>query len=222
MYEGVRSAWVPASDRRDVWKESVKRALDVLFAVAGLIVALPLMITVALLIHRTDGGPILFSQSRIGRFGRPFRVLKFRTMVKGADVALAELLARDPDARAEWEAYCKLRNDPRVIAGIGTFLRRTSLDELPQLFNVIRGEMSVVGPRPVEEVDLARYGDLHTVYSSVRPGLTGPWQISGRSERPFEERVRLDVEYICAPSNMRDISIMLRTVLVVVRGRGAY
>ena len=143
-------------------------------------------------------------------------------MARDGDAILARLLAEDPEARAEWEAARKLREDPRVIPGIGSFLRKTSLDELPQIFNVLRGEMSAVGPRPVTEEELAQYGADLPRYLSLRPGLTGPWQVGGRSDTSFAERVRLDVAYARSNSLRKDIGIILATPFAVFARRGAY
>ncbi len=159
---------------------------------------------------------------RIGRDGAPFPCLKFRTMVRDADRVLEEHLARDPAARAEWQAQRKLARDPRVTA-IGNLLRRSSLDELPQLFNVLRGEMSLVGPRPVVRVELEEHyaGEAGSLYCRVRPGVTGLWQVSGRSGVSYRERVRLDTEYVRTGSLMLDVAILCRTPWAVLRARGA-
>lgn len=143
-------------------------------------------------------------------------------MVRDGDAILARLLAEDPEARAEWAETRKLRNDPRIIPGIGTFLRATSLDELPQIFNVLRGEMSVVGPRPVTEGELEHYGEGLSHYLALRPGLTGPWQVSGRSDTGFPERVRLDIGYARSNSMLKDLGIIFSTPSAVIGRRGAY
>jgi lipopolysaccharide/colanic/teichoic acid biosynthesis glycosyltransferase len=143
-------------------------------------------------------------------------------MVRDADRALDLHLARSPAARAEWAATRKLRDDPRVLGRLGRFLRRTSLDELPQLWNVLRGEMSLVGPRPVVDEELALYAGQDRWYLAVRPGLTGPWQVGGRSDTSYAARVRLDVDYARAPSLRRDLRILLQTVRVLLSGKGAF
>ncbi len=200
---------------------AVKRAIDIVGAAALLIVFAPIMLITALLVAR-DGGPVLYSHTRVGRGGVPFRCLKFRSMVADADARLAMVLERDPLARVEWERTRKLRNDPRVTP-IGRFLRATSLDELPQLFNVLAGDMSLVGPRPVEQAELAQfYGAAAAHYRAVRPGLTGPWQISGRSDTTYAERVALDVAYVERFSLLSDLAILLRTPLAVLARKGAY
>lgn len=197
-----------------------KRAFDAVAALALLVLLSPLMILVALLVKR-DGGPCLFGHTRVGVNGRKFRCLKFRSMAANADVLLQELLARDPAARAEWERDFKLRNDVRITR-LGRFIRRTSIDELPQLWNVVRGDMSLVGPRPVVESELARYGDAAAYYLRVLPGITGLWQVSGRNETDYGTRVSLDVSYVRNWSFAGDIVILFRTVGVVLHGRGAY
>ncbi len=200
---------------------AVKRAIDIVGAAVLLIIFAPVMLIIALLVAR-DGGPVLYSHTRVGRDGVPFRCLKFRSMLVDADARLAALLERDPLARAEWERSRKLRNDPRVTP-IGRFLRATSLDELPQLFNVLVGDMSLVGPRPVQQSELAQfYGAAAAHYRAVRPGLTGPWQISGRSDTSYAERVALDVAYVERFSLLADLSILLRTPLAVLARKGAY
>lgn len=200
----------------------LKRTIDVLASTLLLAIVAPLMALIAAGIFLADGGPVVFRHDRLGRSGRRFGCLKFRTMIRDADRALDDLLARSPEAREEWMATRKLRRDPRVIGRIGRFLRRTSLDELPQLLNVLLGQMSLVGPRPVVASEIVHYGADKAFYFSARPGLTGPWQVSGRSDTSYSHRVKLDVDYIRNPSLRRDIGILLRTVLVVLRSRGAY
>jgi lipopolysaccharide/colanic/teichoic acid biosynthesis glycosyltransferase len=199
-----------------------KRSFDLLAAFAMLVLFAPIMAGVALAIRGRTGGPVLFAHRRIGKDGKPFDCLKFRTMVEDADAVLVRLLSEDAAAREEWALTRKLRCDPRIIPGVGSFLRRSSLDELPQILNVLRGEMSVVGPRPVVSEELEHYGIWAECYLSVRPGLTGPWQIGGRSDKSYEERVRLDVDYVERWSLMTDIRIFLRTAQVLVSSRGAY
>ena len=198
-----------------------KRALDILGAGIGLVLLSPFFLIVALLV-RADGGPAFFAHQRVGRGGKLFGCLKFRSMVIDSQTRLEALLASDPAARAEWEATRKLKNDPRITP-IGRFLRSTSLDELPQLINVLRGEMSLVGPRPVQEAEIDRYyGASAAHYMAVRPGITGLWQVSGRSETSYESRVALDVAYVSRPSLLADLSILLRTPVAVVSRRGAH
>ncbi|WP_338663293.1 sugar transferase [Pararoseomonas sp. SCSIO 73927] len=208
------------AERAAARPEGVKRGLDLGTALLLLAVLAPLLLLLFVAV-RLDGGAALFGHPRVGRGGRVFRCLKFRSMRPDADAALAELLRTDPGARAEWEATRKLRRDPRVTA-LGRFLRVSSLDELPQLFNVLRGEMSLVGPRPVTKDELSTfYGADARWYVQVRPGLTGPWQVSGRSATGYAERVRLDVDYVRNPSVRRDLALLGRTVGAVLKGRGA-
>jgi Undecaprenyl-phosphate galactose phosphotransferase WbaP len=198
-----------------------KRALDIIGAGVGLLLLAPFFLIVALMV-RADGGPAFFAHQRVGRGGKLFGCLKFRSMVIDSQARLETLLANDPAARAEWEATRKLKNDPRITP-IGRFLRSTSLDELPQLINVLRGEMSLVGPRPVQEAEIDRYyGASAAHYMAVRPGITGLWQVSGRSETSYESRVALDVSYVSRPSLLADISILLRTPVAVLSRRGAH
>ena len=198
-----------------------KRALDIIGAGVGLVLLAPFFLIVALMV-RADGGPAFFAHQRVGRGGKLFGCLKFRSMVIDSQARLEALLANDPAARAEWEATRKLKNDPRITR-IGRFLRSTSLDELPQLINVLRGEMSLVGPRPVQEAEIDRYyGASAAHYMAVRPGITGLWQVSGRSETSYESRVALDVSYVSRPSLLADISILLRTPVAVLSRRGAH
>ncbi|HZF77494.1 MAG TPA: sugar transferase [Acetobacteraceae bacterium] len=201
--------------------EAAKRAMDVAGALAILLLALPVFLVLVLLV-RMDGGPAFYAHERVGRGGRLFGCLKFRSMVVDSERRLAELLARDPAARAEWEATRKLKRDPRVT-WVGRFLRASSLDELPQLINVLRGDMSLVGPRPVICAELAaHYGAAAQHYLSVRPGLTGPWQISGRSDTTYAQRVALDVGYATRADLWTDVKILLRTPAAVILRRGAY
>jgi Undecaprenyl-phosphate galactose phosphotransferase WbaP len=198
----------------------LKRVFDLAAALALLVLgALPLLY-IALRIKR-DGGPAIFAHKRVGQSGRVFPCFKFRTMQVDAEERLRELLANDSAARAEWEREFKLRNDPRITS-IGQFLRRTSLDELPQLFNVIRGEMSLVGPRPVIRAELARYGDDVDYFLMVRPGMTGLWQVSGRNDTSYDTRVYLDTWYVKNWSLWYDIAILFKTFKVVLRRDGAY
>lgn len=198
----------------------IKRSFDVLGAASGLLLLSPLLCWLIWRI-RSDGGPALFGQIRIGRDGKPFDCLKFRTMVPDSDIALEELLQSDPAALEEWQSTHKLKDDPR-ITGIGESLRRSSLDELPQLWNVLRGDMSLVGPRPVVAEELQYYGDRSDLYRQVRPGMSGLWQVSGRNDTSYAERVALDAWYIKNWSLWYDIAIICKTVRVVMSRKGAY
>ncbi|WP_420391626.1 sugar transferase [Acuticoccus sp.] len=199
----------------------VKRGFDVVVGGAALIVASPFIALAALAIRLQDGGPAFFCHDRVGRGGRTFSCMKLRTMVVNADVALRELLERDPGAAQEWAETHKLKNDPRVT-WLGRFLRKSSIDELPQLINIVRGDMSVVGPRPVEPTELEQYGAHRERYLAVRPGLTGPWQISGRNDSTYEAKVLLNTTYAETWSLGRDIMIVTKTIPAVMRARGAY
>ncbi len=198
----------------------LKRAADVVMALVGLALAAPLFLPIAAMI-RSDGGPVFFSQTRIGRGGRLFACLKFRTMVTDASARLEALLASDPNAAEEWARDQKLKSDPRVTA-MGEFLRKTSLDELPQLLNILRGEMSLVGPRPVVPDELARYGASAPYYLAVRPGLTGLWQVSGRNNTTYDERVMFDVTYVLNWSFWKDCIIVMRTMSEVLWRRSGF
>jgi len=168
-----------------------------------------------------SGGAPIFGHARIGRYGRTFACFKFRTMVADAEGVLRRLLESDASARAEWERSYKLKDDPRITP-IGAFLRRTSLDELPQLWNVLKGDMSLVGPRPIIEAELERYGDQVDYYLETRPGITGLWQISGRNDTGYEDRVALDSWYVRNWSLWYDLVILVKTVRVVLGREGAY
>ena len=195
-----------------------KRVFDLAIAVPLLVLLAPLM-AVLLALVALDGANPLFGHERIGRDGRKFRCLKIRTMVADSAERLARLLAEDPAAAAAWAENQKLDNDPRITP-IGNFLRKTSLDELPQLWNVVRGDMSLVGPRPVVEDELLRYGARSTVYKSLSPGLTGPWQVSARNLVSYEERVRMDTSYARYHSLLGDLRLVLMTVVTVFQRTG--
>jgi undecaprenyl-phosphate galactose phosphotransferase len=202
-------------------ERAVKRFFDILVASVIAVLFCPLILLVALAVRCSNGPNIIFSHTRIGRDGREFQCYKFRSMVHDAQERLQELLTRDPVARQEWDRDHKLKNDPRVTV-VGRLIRKTSLDELPQLWNVIRGDMSVVGPRPVIETELERYGDARTHYLAVRPGLTGPWQVSGRNDIGYAERVEMDTHYVQNWNLLRDTVIVLKTATVILAKRGAY
>jgi len=196
------------------------RLFDIAMASALTTVFLPIiLITVATLL--LSKGPVIFHQDRLGYGGRAFRVYKFRTMIPDAQKVLAEILAKNPALKAEWERDYKLKKDPRVT-WIGRLLRRTSLDELPQLWNIFKGDMSIVGPRPIEPFEIARYGRFARHYYAQRPGLTGLWQVSGRSDTSYQRRVILDTYYSKKKSLLLDVKIIARTVRVVLFGSGAY
>jgi Undecaprenyl-phosphate galactose phosphotransferase WbaP len=218
--EITATTWLAAQSRSG---RVVKRAGDILFAVTALVVGFPLLLLIALLVKLTSRGSVFYSQRRIGRGYKGFGCLKFRTMRKGADKMLARLLASDGLLRQEYERDFKLKSDPRITP-VGSFLRRTSLDELPQLINILKGQMSVVGPRPIVWDELERYGRRMDQVLSVRPGLTGLWQVSGRNNLPYETRVKLDLYYVRNRTFWLDLQIILRTIGVVLlpMDRGAY
>jgi lipopolysaccharide/colanic/teichoic acid biosynthesis glycosyltransferase len=201
--------------------QSLTAALNIAIALFAVLFLLPVMLLVAFCVYAQDGGPILFAHRRIGLNGRTFHCLKFRSMAVDAQERLAVLLASDPVARAEWEKDHKLRDDPRVTA-LGAFLRKTSLDELPQLFNVLRGTMSLVGPRPIVEAEVVKYGRRFDAYCAVKPGITGLWQVSGRNDTSYRTRVALDCVYARRRSVGLDAYILACTVPAVLMRRGSY
>jgi exopolysaccharide production protein ExoY len=197
-----------------------KRLFDVAAGGLLLIAALPAMALVALAIKLTDRGPVLYRHERIGLNGSRFSCLKFRTMVPDAETSFEGLLRRNPEFGNEWRRGHKLRADPRITP-LGRLLRRWSLDELPQLFNVVRGEMSLVGPRPVTAAELVRYGASATAYCRARPGLTGLWQVSGRTRLDYEARIGCDLAYLSAWSPWLDAVLLARTPAAIISGDGA-
>ncbi len=213
----------PFLSRQRKWSRIIKRTGDIIFSISVLLLGLPLFITLALLVKITSPGPVFYIQSRVGRNYSKFGCIKFRTMRQDADIILTRFLDRSPSMRKEFERDFKLKKDPR-ITDIGNFLRRSSLDELPQFINVLKGEMSVVGPRPIVEKELSRYGEFMDEVISVRPGLTGLWQVSGRNNLSYDKRVQLDLRYSRNRSFVLDLAIILRTfgVLLLPMDRGAY
>lgn len=201
----------------------VKRSGDILFSLLVLSIGSPLFILIAFLVKLTSKGPVFYVQQRVGRDYRSFGCIKYRTMRRDADKILSKVLAESPDLDEEFRNDFKLRNDPRITR-LGRFLRRSSLDELPQFINVLRGDMSVVGPRPIVKAELPRYGDRMEEVLAVRPGLTGLWQVSGRNNLSYPERVDLDLRYSNRLNFTMDIRIILKTVGVILdpRDRGAY
>lgn len=207
---------LPSSPKPAPVGGSVKRAIDIMIAATTLFVMAPIMLIVAGLIYLTQGGSVVFAQPRVG-FGRKmFRCFKFRTMVPDADKRLAAHLAANPEAAREWQETQKLKNDPRVT-WLGRFLRKSSIDELPQLINVLRGEMSCIGPRPIVADELARYGEYAEEYAMTRPGLTGIWQVSGRSNTTYAQRVQMDRYYARRWSLALDAKILFMTVPALVK-----
>ena len=200
---------------------SLVRCLDFVLAILLLIFLSPMMIAVAAVIWLQDGGRPMFGHDRVGLNGRLFRCWKFRSMVIDADQKLLHVLASDPEARLEWDTDHKLRQDPRVTR-LGTFLRKSSLDELPQLINVVLGEMSLVGPRPIVAEEVDKYGRQFRWYRQVRPGITGLWQVSGRNDLDYRRRVALDVLFVKRFSLWLYIAILLRTAPAVLSREGAH
>jgi len=198
----------------------VKRAMDIAGALLFFTIFLPLYLAVAVGVRLTSRGPIFYTQERIGLHGRSFRFYKFRSMVENSEEVFNSFLDSDHEARAQWERYQKLDRDPR-ITWFGQFIRRTSLDELPQFWNVLRGDMSIVGPRPCMPKQKNLYGPHWGAYCAVRPGLTGLWQVSGRNRLTYGERVQLDAKYVEDWSFWLDIRILFRTISVVVTGSGS-
>jgi Undecaprenyl-phosphate galactose phosphotransferase WbaP len=230
---GFSSLWVAARDLGGILGLEVRQQLllpgprlakfliDLIATIIGGIFILPLIGLIGLLIRLDSPGPVFYRQVRIGRRGRSFKAWKFRSMVQNADDVLNDYLEKHPELKESWEQDHKLKDDPRVTR-IGRFLRRTSLDELPQLWNILRGEMSLVGPRPIVDEEIWRYGDKFSLYTKVTPGLTGLWQVSGRNNITYDERVNLDAYYVRNWSVWLDVYILLRTFWVVLFGEGAY
>jgi Undecaprenyl-phosphate galactose phosphotransferase WbaP len=209
------------ADARRVPKHNSSRILDItliLFAAPYVLLA---FLAIAILIKLDSPGPVFYRQTRIGRFGRKFYVYKFRTMVENADQILQNYLDDSQELRAQWLATQKLKQDPRVTR-LGSILRKSSLDELPQLWNIIMGDMSLIGPRPIVDAEVEKYGACFELYKQVRPGLTGLWQVSGRNDTTYERRVELDEYYIRNRSLKLDLQILWKTVFVVLRKDGAY
>lgn len=199
---------------------TLKRLFDIIASIAIIILLSPVLLYISRLVKK-DGGPAIYGHERIGKDGKPFKCLKFRSMVTNSKDVLNELLQNDPEAKREWDTTFKLKNDPRITK-IGAVLRRTSLDELPQLFNVLKGEMSLVGPRPIITAELERYNEEVDYYLLSKPGMTGLWQVSGRSDVDYETRVYLDAWYVKNWSMWNDIAILFKTVGVVLKKDGAY
>jgi exopolysaccharide production protein ExoY len=213
---------VSEEQTRNRWRyqNHLKRWFDLLFSLILLPLAVPFSLIVALIIKLDSNGPILVKVKRLGLDGSTFYKYKFRTMVPNAEEVLRNLLETDAKIRAEYTSTYKIVNDPRITR-FGRWLRKTSLDELPQILNVLRGEMSWVGPRDILDTELAMYGKFGEKLLTVQPGITGLWQVSGRSRLPYAERVRLDSHYIDNISFLLDLKIILKTVPVVVLGDGA-
>lgn len=214
------SALIALQSRR---ARTFKRAGDIVFSLAVLSLGSPVFLAIGLLVKLSSRGPVFYVQQRVGRDHRSFGCIKFRTMRRDADRILSTVLASSPDLQEEFRNDFKLRNDPRITR-LGRLLRRSSLDELPQFLNVLRGEMSLVGPRPIVQQEVERYGDHMEEVLAVRPGLTGLWQVSGRNNLSYEERVALDLRYARHRNVLMDLRIIVKTVAVILdpRDRGAY
>jgi Undecaprenyl-phosphate galactose phosphotransferase WbaP len=206
---------------RMFWNLGIKRFMDLTVVIIGGIIILPLILLISLLVKLSSPGPVLYGHTRLGKDGRHFTAYKFRSMVMNADEKLRAILTENPEVREEWEANHKLKNDPRVTK-IGRILRRTSFDEFPQLVNILKGEMSLVGPRPIVDDEIDKYGEDYNRIFSVKPGLTGLWQVSGRSDTDYSERVFLDTYYLQSWSVWLDIWVLFKTFSVVIKGKGAY
>ncbi len=205
------------------FQQSLKRFGDIIFSFVALVVSSPLFLLIAFLVKLSSAGPIFYVQERIGRNYRRFGCIKFRTMYSEADDLLLNLFDKSPELKIEFERDFKLRKDPRITP-IGNFLRRSSLDELPQFINILIGDMSLVGPRPIVEKEIPKYGDFMDIIVSLRPGLTGLWQVSGRNNLSYQRRVELDYIYAKNRSLLLDLRVVIRTfgVLLFPRDRGAY
>lgn len=199
----------------------IKRAFDLLFTICGGLCILPFLLVIAVMVAVDNKGNVIFAHRRIGRDGKEFKCYKFQTMIPNAQEALEKYLAENPEARKEWEESFKLTDDPRVTK-LGSILRKTSLDEMPQLWNVIKGDMSLVGPRPIVVKEIERYGEYFREYAMVPPGITGMWQASGRSDTTYEERVEMDTWYVRNWSVWIDLMYLFKTVKIVFTGKGAY
>lgn len=201
----------------------VKRCFDILFSLFALSVGSPVFLLIAALIFITSPGKVIYSQERIGRGGKPFRCFKFRSMHSNADHRLKELLDSHPELKEEWKKSFKLKNDPRITS-FGLFLRKTSLDELPQFWNVLKGDLSVVGPRPVVKEEIEKFYCMKAYkILSIRPGLTGPWQVSGRSDiDSYQTRIQLDEFYVENQSLLMDLKLIGKTIPAMLSSKGAY
>lgn len=204
-----------------VTNKILKRCFDVSLSIIGLIFITPILLVIALLIYLDSPGPLIFAHKRVGKNGQPFYCYKFRSMIMNSQEVLEDHLQQNPAARAEWEQDFKLRDDPRITK-LGKFIRKTSIDELPQLFNVIKGEMSLVGPRPIIHKEIPKYGEYINDYCLTHPGITGYWQVSGRNDVDYDSRVRMDSWYVRNWSVWLDIVLLIKTVNVVLARKGAY
>jgi exopolysaccharide production protein ExoY len=198
-----------------------KRVFDIVGAIFFIVLFLPLFIAVAVGVRLSSPGPVIYVQHRVGRHGRVFSFYKFRSMRIDSDEVLTSFLDSDPEAKQRWDRYQKIDNDPRITR-FGRLIRRTSLDEFPQFWNVLKGDMSLVGPRPCMRQQQALYGRFWRAYCAVKPGITGLWQVSGRNRLTYRERVALDVNYVADLSVWSDIRILIKTIFVVIRASDAH
>jgi len=203
------------------WNQMLKRLFDIVATICGGLLISPILLAIACWVYHDSPGPVIFKHRRVGRNGKEFNCYKFRSMCVNSKEVLEHLLATDPEAKAEWDKEFKLKNDPRITKS-GAFLRKTSLDELPQLWNVLKGEMSLVGPRPIVEKEISRYGVYFKEYSMVRPGITGIWQTSGRNDVDYPERVQMDNWYVHNWNLWLDLVLLWRTGRAVLNCAGAY
>ncbi|MBA2964817.1 sugar transferase [Ramlibacter pinisoli] len=215
--EDIVDIGIPPSTRA----RALKRAVDIFGSIFLIVLLLPMIVVVAIGVRLSSSGPIFYAQTRSGRGGRHFQFYKFRSMKVNSEDVLADFLNSDPEAKKRWDQYQKIDNDPRITA-FGRFIRRTSLDELPQFWNVLRGDMSLVGPRPCMLQQKELYGRYWRAYCAVKPGITGLWQVSGRNRLTYEERVRLDVQYVRNLSAWGDIKLLAKTIKVVLSAHGAH
>lgn len=220
-FDAIRHVLVSSPSHPQHRGTAWERLMDFALATVAMVFLTPLMAMVALVVFMERRGPIFFQHERVGLRDSRFYVLKFRTMCMDGDRILAEHLAASTDAMSEWVADHKLRNDPRV-SRLGRFLRKSSLDELPQLWNVFRGDMSIVGPRPIVEAEIERYGQFFSAYCAVKPGITGIWQVSGRNDLSYQRRVELDALYARKKSLTLDLQIIFATIPAVLLRRGSY
>ena len=195
----------------------VKRVLDIVFSLLGMVILSPFFLLISIIIKLNSKGPVFFVHSRIGEKGKPIGIYKFRTMVENAEDLIKKFT---PEQKEEFERCFKLENDPRVTK-IGNFLRKTSLDELPQILNILKGELSIIGPRPIIQAELDKYGENKEKFLSVRPGLTGYWAANGRSDTTYEERMEMELYYVDNMSFILDIKIFFKTILAVIKKEGA-
>ncbi len=212
-----------SKNRSHIFRNFIKRFVDIIFGLFGVISLIPITIViyVARKILKEDDGPIFYEQLRIGKNGKHFRLYKFRTMVIGADEKLKEYLEENEEARKEFEENHKLKNDPRITK-LGKFLRKTSIDEMPQFWNVLKGEMSLIGPRPIVDSEVPKFGEKMKKVHSVKPGITGYWAANGRSDTTYEDRVNMEAFYAENYSLKMDMKIFLKTINSIFSGRGAF